>query len=95
MHRRLRTEQIREKPGVYTDHQSEGWITASNVFGGITQRISAAELLETDQVGMIAQQSEEQVCFGLKAVVRTVVDHCGEIAAGLQNAGEVGMLRCG
>jgi hypothetical protein len=55
--------------------------------------LTAAELLEADQIRMVLAQREEQVRTGFEAVVGTVVDHGRQVLGGRQDRAEVGLLR--
>ena len=78
---------------VDADHEGEVGITRGDEAGGVAQRLGATKLLEADEVLVAPSQVCKQLGAGLEAVVRAVVDHGGEIAAGREHLREVGFLR--
>ena len=78
--------------GIDTHHQLEVGSARRDVLGRIVEGFGAAELLEADQVVELLGQVEEQLGPGLEAVVGTVVDDGGKLAAVAQHRGEVRAL---
>ena len=51
---------------VDASHQHDVVIVTGNKLSGVSQRIGATKFLETDQVGELGSQIEEQVLLGFK-----------------------------
>ena len=79
---------------VDANHEGEVRIARGDEAGGVAQRLGAAKLLEPDEVLVTPSQVGKEIGSGLEAVVGAVVDHRGEIAAGREHLGEVGLLGC-
>src|SRR3984957_12206791 len=58
----------------------------------VAQRFLAAEFLESDQMGKLVSEVEEEPRSRLEAVIGAVVDDRGQIDRRLQHAGEVAAL---
>jgi len=74
-------------------HKDDGFIGASDVFGGVAERVSSTELLEADERGKFRAKAEEEIGFRFETVVRAVVDDGGQVASSLENGTEVMTLR--
>ena len=67
-------------------------MAAGYVLRCVSQRISTAKLFEANQIGMLVTQSEEQIGFGFKTIVRTVVDDRRQLWRRGQDLGEMRVL---
>ena len=74
---------------VDSSHEDDGFINAGDVFSGVAERVCSAEFFEADEGGEFFTQREEEVRFGLKPVVRRVVNDGGEISASGEDFGKV------
>tara|TARA_B100000900_G_scaffold334565_1_gene295900 strand:- start:1 stop:432 length:432 start_codon:yes stop_codon:yes gene_type:complete len=79
--------------GIDSCHKDDGFIGASDVFGGVAQRVSSTELLEADERGEFRAKAEEEIGFRFETVVRAVVDDGGQVASSLEDGTKVITLR--
>ncbi len=78
-------------------HQGQARIAASDVLGGIRQRLTATKLFEADQVGELFAQGKKQIGLRLKAIVWAVVNYGRQFASRCEDTRkvrELGGRRC-
>jgi hypothetical protein len=80
---------------VDADQQEQVVVGVGDVLGRAGEGIGAAELLEADEVAVVAAQLEEERRSRLEAVVGAVVDHGGEVGRGAEDAADVVALGVG